>query len=84
MGSSQEDSNKKRSVNVTSSGSRSVPTVSENCVGELKTQSFPDNAARKRMKANKPDPHPPRFSAAFAHDKGSRVEMEGTSNTLMT
>ncbi len=77
------DVSKKRSVeDVTSVGPGMVPDASENCLGDAETQPVPYDVARKRTKADVPDPHPPRFSAAFAHDAGNRVDMEGTKNTL--
>lgn len=89
MGSTQgySDVSNKRSVeDVTIVRSGLVAVASKICQGDIETQRLPDDTARKRAKADVsiPDLHPPRLSAAFAHDKGSRVDMEGDNNTLMT
>lgn len=79
------DISRKRSVEeFTSIGSGMVPDASESRPGVTETQRPPDDAARKRAKADVPDPHLPRISAAFAHDKGSRVDMEGSNSSLLT
>ena len=68
----------KRSVNndvLQSDCSTLVSPAGEKTPIDHETVVLPVEAARKRAKVE--SSHPPRFTAASAHDKGSRVDMEG-------
>ena len=55
--------------------SKRVPPAEVKTPIDHKTAALPLEAARKRARVE--SSHPSRFTAASAHDKGSRVDMEG-------